>query len=419
MISDIYKTPREKEDTKNQNASIFFIKYSKLKLKNESRFSTNRIINEEIGTSNSKTPPFHYLSQNSIRKHISRNKIENSKIDLTTNEFDSLKKMCEDYMSKNGNENDFLLCESDGDNLIWAFALAQMKEVAILSNEWHIDATYKILKNKRGLWIISTKQDLTERVFPLLFFIIPNERSSTLSEVLEAYKEWVGFSPESFIADCQKSIENSISDTFDDSKFFLCIFHILRAVKKQLSQLINNSEIAGEAFNLFYQIAMCAYIEQDEIDKNIHDLKDLLIVNGKRDAWNYLYKNYFKNEKIKLWAKQYREGYSMTNNISESLNKVIKSYYKIDSGMRMDKLCYLIMNTICKDFVFETFKGRNEISDRVEKNEATINLLKKSDLEREMDNLIKRIRGSFRCSSHAQQAKLIEELKEFCDVSLE
>ena len=208
---------------------------------------------------------------------------------------------------------------------------------------------------------------------------------------------------------------------FGDSKFFLCIFHILRAVKKKLNKLIPIFEISSKTFVMFHKIATLVFSEQ-EINDEVENIKNFLLSNNQFAAWDYLNKNYLSGNKIIFWAKAYRDGFSMTNNVSESLNKVIKSYYKLDNCMRMDKLVYLIMHTICNYFVFETFVGKNAISNMVIKNKATILLVKKSQTERVFDNLIKRIRGTFRCGSYHKQQVIISGLQcfiaEYCYVQM-
>ena len=128
---------------------------------------------------------FHYQSQDALRKQFERNRFEDKSIKLDEDEFSNLVKISESYIQKNPENDDFVFYQNEGEELIWAFALEQMKEVAKNSEEWHIDATYKILKNGRCLWIISTKEKNSQKVFPLLFFLIPNEKASTLSIVLE------------------------------------------------------------------------------------------------------------------------------------------------------------------------------------------------------------------------------------------
>ena len=46
-------------------------------------------------------------------------------------------------------------------------------------------------------------------------------------------------------------------------------------------------------------------------------------------------------------------------------------------------------------------------------------LIRKNERERDLDNLIKRIRGTFRFASADQQDRIILELKEFCNSSLD
>ena len=84
-----------------------------------------------------------------------------------------------------------------------------MKYIATSNKEWNLDATYQIMACKKGLWIISCK-DVNQKVFPILFFLVPNETTISLSYILLAFKNWIGYEPDCFINDCQKSIQNSI-----------------------------------------------------------------------------------------------------------------------------------------------------------------------------------------------------------------
>ena len=298
----------------------------------------------------------------------------------------------------------------EGKDLIWAFALKQMGEVAKMTNEWHIDATYKLLRSGRGLWIISTKENESGKVFPLLFFVIPNEKAETIQIVLEEYKKWVGNAPESFIADCQKSIKKSVTEVFDQSKFFLCIFHILRATKKQIQMFYAKDEERKICFNMFYEIAMKIFNDED-FESKVEEFKSFLIETN-FNAYHYFYENYLKGEKPLQWAKSYRDEYVMTNNISEALNNKIKSNYSMTHKTRLDKLAIKIMTTIAPDFVYETFRGKNTISERSEISKSTKKMLEKNEFETKFNDLFFKIKDSFRSLNDEEKEYSLNHLQE-------
>ena len=247
----------EKEDNSNDMKSSIFYRRQTKKLNGKCcNFSVNRLVHEKMQSKLNEVKDFHHQSSDALRKQFSRMSDTKYNEKYTKDEYSNLIEFCEHYKTLHEDEKDFVLTVGEGKDLIWAFALKQMGEVAKMTKEWHIDATYKILRSGRGLWIISTKENDSEKVFPLLFFVIPNEKTETIQIVLEEYKKWVGDAPTSFIADCQKSIKKSVTEVFDQSKFFLCIFHILRATKKQIQEFYSKEEERKICFNMFYEIAM-------------------------------------------------------------------------------------------------------------------------------------------------------------------
>ena len=282
------------KEEKNEYASSFYIRLTKKISEKSNRFSVNRKAHEKIETKLSEVSPFLFQSQEALRKQISRKKIEGTGIEMINDEFENVISISKLYKDKN--PEDFIYIENEGKDMIWAFSSKQMGEVAKKSQEWHIDATYKILKNGRGLWIISTKETDSQNVFPLLFFLIPNEKASTIEIVLNEFKNWLDYAPESFIADCQLSIQNSVESVYDDSKFFLCIFHILRATKKNIEKYISDSNERQKCFNMFYDIAMNVYKEEG-VEKKVCIFNGYLNENSIALA-EYFQKNYFKNDKI-------------------------------------------------------------------------------------------------------------------------
>ena len=79
----------------------------------------------------------------------------------------------------------------------------------------------------------------------------------------------------------------------------------------------------------------------------------------------------------------------------------------------MDKLGYLIMYEICPDFIFETFKGTNSISERVKPNDKTKLTIKEFDQLQEFDNIIKRARADFRNYEEKDRDQILQKMKNF------
>ena len=107
-----------------------------------------------------------------------------------------------------------------------------MKDIACRGGDWHLDGTYKLLKMGKPLWIMSTK-DSFGKVFPILFFMTPDETKGSIEMVLTSYKEWLGHHPQSIITDCQRSLQNAVKEVFD-CQGYLCVFHILRAIRSNI-----------------------------------------------------------------------------------------------------------------------------------------------------------------------------------------
>lgn len=411
VVTDIYAMKFEKEDnSKDMKSSIFYRRQSKKLNGKCCNFSVNRLIHEKMQSKLNEVKDFHNQSSDALRKQFSRMSDTEYKEKYTKDEYSNLIEFCGNYKNTHKDENDFVLTIGEGKDLIWAFALKQMGEVAKMTNEWHIDATYKVLKSGRGLWIISTKENESEKVFPLLFFVIPNEKSEIIQIVLEEYKKWVGNAPESFIADCQKSIKKSVGTVFDQSKFFLCIFHILRATKKQIHIFYSNEENRKICFDMFYEIAMKIFNNED-FDSKVDEFKKFLNETN-CNAYRYFYDNYLKNGKPLEWAKSYRDDYSMTNNISEALNNKIKSNYSMNQKTRLDKLAIKIMTTIAPDFVYETFRGKNSISERVKVSKSTEKVIQKNDLEIKFNDLFYKIKEKFRTLDENEKKYNINHLQE-------
>ena len=165
---------------------------------------------------------------------------------------------------------------------------------------------------------------------------------------------------------------------------------------------------------MFYEIAMKAF-EDEEFHLKVEEFKKFLYSKNV-GAYEYFSKNYLDNDLPVKWSKTYREEYSMTNNISEALNNKIKCNYKLERRMRMDKLVFLIMNTIVPDFIFETFKG-TETFKGLKLNETTVEMIEKNDYDTQFDIKIKRLRSKFRNLTDDEREQSLKDLQKFIDLT--
>ena len=144
-----------------------------------------------------------------------------------------------------------------------------MKYIATQNTEWNIDATYRILKCKKGIFIIATR-DLNKKAFPLLFFIVPRESAECIAHVLQEYKKWVQYEPYCFINDCQKAIINSVKSTFS-CEDFLCVFHIIRAVRHQINNKALTQEIKDYSITKIDTLSSDSSIRVDYCNYGLSD----------------------------------------------------------------------------------------------------------------------------------------------------
>ena len=154
--------------------------------------SINRVIHEKINMDSAVSKNYHRISPNNLRRSLRRTRTNT--LIFSENEFESLfiytSKIIEENESLPIEKQSFILnikgpdFETNPLDFFWAYSTPYMKKIGTSTNEWNIDATYQILKCKKGLWIISCK-DLSNHVFPILFFITPDETAHSLSFVLE------------------------------------------------------------------------------------------------------------------------------------------------------------------------------------------------------------------------------------------
>ena len=282
-----------------------------------------------------------------------------------------------------------------------------MKYIATQNTEWNIDATYRILKCKKGIFIIATR-DLNKKAFPLLFFIVPRESAECIAHVLQEYKKWVQYEPYCFINDCQKAIINSVKSTFS-CEDFLCVFHIIRAVRHQINNKALTQEIKDYSITKIQNLCMNIK-DKNETKQLIEEIKNKLIDKGEHELLTYFQKNWFKDNCYESWCASYKNEHSKTNNISESLNHKIKQDYGLNSSLlRIDEFCELIVDTICPDFEFNASLGNKNmklfLSQKIEKP-----LKERSEEEVEMNSSIRKLQKIAKESEDFPYKKVTEKL---------
>ena len=161
-----------------------------------------------------------------------------------------------------------------------------------------------------------------------------------------------------------------------DCDNFLCVFHILRAVRIQVISKAISKQAKDLAINTMHHLCI-GVNSQDDTQRIIHNFQNQLQEMKETELYNYFQKHWFRPDQIRKWCASFKANHSKTNNISESLNNKIKNDYRLTNvNLRVDELAQIIIRDICPDYEFDALKGKPHYSDLV--NEALTNEIKKS-----------------------------------------
>lgn len=100
------------------------------------------------------------------------------------------------------------------------------------------DATYKLTYLGFPLIIVGTS-DVSRHFHPVCFAFSSNEASENFKMTFEALiTAKQNFRPNALLADCAAAITKAFFDVFGETKRIYCWFHVYKAMKKRMNELI-------------------------------------------------------------------------------------------------------------------------------------------------------------------------------------
>jgi hypothetical protein len=220
--------------------------------------SVQRVVYESFGWAIVSIPPFHQLSTHALQQLMLANHIQ--PVLFLHDQFDSLRYIMKTLLLANeaasiGGQDNFLMMSAPEETLVWAYAPWQVRPIAAEAGAWHLDAIYKLLSCKKGLFAIIIRGP-TGRGIPVCYFIVGKEDAESIGLVLKTFCRWVGAEPGAWIHDCQAALIRAIEDYSPDSTDFLCVFHAIRAWDRQIRTKCRMTEAAEGVIQILHQIAM-------------------------------------------------------------------------------------------------------------------------------------------------------------------
>jgi hypothetical protein len=309
--------------------------------------SIQRTIYERMEWGLETIKPFHQLSTHALQQCLVNHEIHPAL--FMKDQFDSLRYMMkilqkENAAIENPGMKNFLLMSEPGNDLIWAYAPWQIRELAIHAAAWHIDATYKLLICAKGLFAIVIRAP-SGHGLPVCYFVVGKEDVASISLVIRAFSEWVGIHPNAWIHDCQAAIIRSIEDCFPESRDLLCVFHAIRAWDRQLRVKCVNNAASQQAIGILHSIAM-AITNPNEAKEAISRILDIL--RDEKAALEYLKSVWFS--RLDKWAFSSRGDFDRTNNLQESHFHLLKGHYlQRKMQWRIDSLAVKLITEVMKN----------------------------------------------------------------------
>jgi hypothetical protein len=193
--------------------------------------SVQRVVYESFGWPIVSIPPFHQLSTHALQQLLVANHIQ--PLQFLHDQFDSLRYLMRTLLvaneaAANGGQDNFIMMSAPEETLIWAYAPWQVCPIAEKAGAWHLDATYKLLSCKNGLFAIIVRGP-TGHGIPVCYFIVGKEDAESIGLVIKTFCRWVDAEPGAWIHDCQAALIRAIEDDCPNSTDFLCVFHAIRA----------------------------------------------------------------------------------------------------------------------------------------------------------------------------------------------
>ena len=166
--------------------------------------------------------------------------------------------------------------------------------------------------------------------------LIYNENIETFETIYNYLKLNYNIQPPLITIDFCKANYIAIKKIFPNTRIFPCYFHLIRRLIIHLKTLrSNNSVIKTTAKNLLFNMKLLLFIDNENIDEFFEMIKDKYYDSNKSFI-DYFEKNYMINSPYndRQWnyfnylRNDYNNDYFFTNNVCESLNRTINSFYK-------------------------------------------------------------------------------------------
>ncbi|RNA36561.1 hypothetical protein BpHYR1_025820 [Brachionus plicatilis] len=188
---------------------------------------------------------------------------------------------------------------------------------------YHLDATYKLIKNGFPL-IVLGRTDAVHDFHPLGFFISSHEQEIDYQEFYQGFINLsvlldTEFDPDYVVQDAWLASFNALSKQFADCKLLMCYFHVIFNCRKEYGKL--NKELAVQCKKFLRK--MHYSIDLKDMERNFREFKEFSKENC-QDFYFYV-KNQWLTGPFKRWQIFNRpEGFACTNSPIESFNRSIK-----------------------------------------------------------------------------------------------
>lgn len=139
---------------------------------------------------------------------------------------------------------------------LMGFASPTMLQVLNTSDEWFIDGTWDICKNREpGISL------------PCAFYLLPNKQPETYRRALKAIKDKGVSNPAKVHVDFERAEINAVKEELENSDIITCQVHWHRALRKNLTDIglisFYNKSIEAQLF--FRKLWALAFVPVDDV----------------------------------------------------------------------------------------------------------------------------------------------------------
>ena len=225
---------------------------------------------------------------------------------------------------------------------IYLLMNASMKDnIQLIDNiQYFGDTTFDVIppQNKgMKLFVVLAYNKKFNSINLCVLALIYNENQETIEAIFNFLKINYNFYPKLFTVDFGKAGYLVLQHVFPKTRIFTCYFHLIRRLIIHLKNLRSKNKIVKRnAKNLLFNFKLLIFIDSDKIVEFFNKIKEEYYNNHKKFI-DYFEKQYFKNSpfKDKQWnysnylkSDEDTQKYFYSNNVAESLNRTLKSFYK-------------------------------------------------------------------------------------------